>query len=299
MIVPRRKFLGAAAALVASNHPALAGMLPGHQGPTAPESSASQGRSPFAGIRYDPHVYEAPPLFLATQPGEVAPEPAFRVAVASDHPAETLVPDVRAALGTFDDAFRWSAVHGSRGGNDFHLWFAASSPDTVRVGVPAPSGRSSPHWVEVQALGKAAEFALPAAIHTVLATACVPGLIGVDFEDVRTAATLGSHGVLALAAGDPDRAISGAYGQLADELSSRKAGDSVAALLSVLLTPRKGGLGMRECRQMVTVAGDPAAPWARCLTDGCSIFAAPLIEGGEFVCAALAITRPPGPAACL
>jgi len=50
---------------------------------------------------------------------------------------------------------------------------------------------------------------------------------------------------------------------------------------------------------MTTAACDPAAPWARRLTDGYAIIAAPLIEGDEFVCAALAITHPPSSAACV
>lgn len=295
----RRKALGPTAVLAVSIPSALAAMPLGNQGLTALERAGSRGRSPFAGLRYYPYVYELPPPSPGMQLGEVAGESAFRVAVASSNSVDAAVQDVRAALGTFDDAFRWSAVHGSHGGNEFDLWFAASSPDTVRVGVRVPSGQSNPHWVDVQALGKAAEFALSAVIHTVLATACVPGLIGVDFEDVRTAATLGTHGLLALGAGDPERAIGGTYGQLADELSSRKAGDSVVALLSVLLTPRKGRLGIPESRQMITAACDPVAPWARCLTDGYTIFAAPLIEGDQFICAALAITHYPRAGACL
>lgn len=299
MVATRRNFLEAAAALAVSSSSALAHMLPRHQGPTAPDTAPSSGRSLFAGIRYDPYVYEVPLPVLVARSGDAAPEPLFRVGVATSRPEEALVPDVRDAFGAFDGAFQWSAIGSSAGGDEFDLCFAWNGPDTVCVGVPAPPGRLSPHWLTVQALGDAAAFALPAVIHTILATACVPGLIGVDFEDVRAAVTLGTCGVLALETGDPERAIRGAYGRLAANLGDRGADGEVVALINALLIPRAGGLGMRECRQMVAAACDPVAPWAQGLTDGCAILSAPLIKGGQFACAVLAITRPLKSLACL
>lgn len=139
---------------------------------------------------------------------ETYEKPIIRIGVRSTSDATLLAAEVDECLCGFNGVVGWSPIGELLPVTDCDVIFHQVNLAQVNVGLRAGDGRDEFHWLPVTLIGVSDTPALPVVIHSLLAPSFAPGLIGVDWEDIRLMLLTGERGVLTFVNGEIESAMS-------------------------------------------------------------------------------------------
>lgn len=135
-------------------------------------------------------------------------------------------------LNSFNGAIDWKQVSSETGVQGSEIVFCVDDSRLIVSLLETDNqGKLGCHELEVKATTPDFCNPLSGLLHTVLAPAFTPGLVGVDWEDVKVVLRSGRQGQLALVAGNLESAIADAINHCSDRL--------VRGVLAVIFLPEE------------------------------------------------------------
>ncbi|MCX7184195.1 MAG: hypothetical protein NTW90_02960 [Nitrosospira sp.] len=204
-------------------------------------------------------------------------QPLIRVEIVSSWEEPKVSQAVLASLDSFNGVIGWDCIPGSSSLGKSDVCFDGDNLKLARVGFPTDDANHALHWLPVTVLTTQAYPALPSIIHTILAPAFAPGLVGIDWNDIKDILSCGKCGLLALVSGKPVDAITEAHTLVSSQLNLLGS-ESVKGALAVLFVPEEQPC-LAQLGQVSKLLGamcpseQPALVSAPAITDGKSIFA--------------------------
>lgn len=191
---------------------------------------------------------------------------------------------VRDALKAFNGSVAWGYANGDGGHRNFDVICAEVDEQGVHasalVGIPNPATGYVTDWLRVSSVTPI-ESPQPYLLTTVLAPSFAPGLVGVDWYDVKALLQAGHRGLLAVCGGRHQESI-GRARQAIDQALEPLGSPPIAGVLGLLVSSSQQ-VHMSDVKSLFMELHDLAPNGEH------RVGAAAIRDGGEPCCALLAI----------
>lgn len=189
---------------------------------------------------------------------------------------------VREALRAFNSSLAWGYANDDDSHRRFDIVFAAVDNETAKVGIPNPATGYVTDWLTVSSVTPI-ESPQAHLLTTVLAPSFAPGLVGVDWYDVKALLQAGHRGLLAVCGGPHQDSI-GRARQAIDQALEPLGSPLIAGVLGLLVSSSQQ-VHMSDVKSLFMELHDLAP------NDEHRIGAAAIRDGGEPWCAMLAVLK--------
>ena len=167
---------------------------------------------------------------------EIGNQPFIQVGIVSSREEPKVSPGVLVSLDSFNGVVGWKSIPDSSSLSECDVSFDEPDLKLIRICFPADGANHALHCLSVTVLTTQAHPALSSIIHAVLGPAFAPGIVCIDWNDVKDVLSCGKQGLLALVSGEPVDAIAEAHTLVSSQLNLLNS-ESIKSALAVLFVP--------------------------------------------------------------